>query len=125
MPKSLRDEWKVAKAKYSKDLDMTKVVDKLNYGGLLDVYEAKVKAYEKLMDTLAKKPDAKKAKAAMDAVKLAATSAIKAGAAYAVSLHVIEKGTPEGPTKVAAQKLANVIMFDIGRELEAGAKGNI
>ncbi|CAN7739909.1 hypothetical protein [Variovorax sp. LjRoot178] len=124
MADSLRDVWKKAKDKYKKDLDMTKVADKQNFGSRLDKFAEKVKAYEVLEEKLKMKPDSAKSKAAKDAVKKAATEALTALAVYAKDLKYFE-ATCVGAGKTAAAALLNVLLFDISRTLTDATEGRI
>lgn len=124
--KSLRDEWKVAKAKAEKVLDMKKdVADKQNFGPKLDAYEAEVKAYHKLSDQLARNPDEAKDAAARKKVMAAALAAQKAGAVYLASLTKIEKDAAgrAGAKAKAAHDLSTVLAMSILESLQKVMKG--
>lgn len=122
MTDSLRDVWKNAKDKYKKDLDMSKVSDKQNFGSKLDKYAEKVKAYEAGEEKLKMKPDAAKSAAAKDAVKKAASEALSALAVYAKDLKYFEASCT-GAGKTAAEALLNILLFGISRDLTAAKDG--
>lgn len=122
MADSLRDVWKKAKDKYKKDLDMSKVSDKQNFGGKLDKYAEKLKAYEAVEEKLKMKPDAAKSAAAKDAVKKAADEALAALAVYGHDLQFFEKSCTDAGKK-AAKVLLDVLTVGISRELTAAKEG--
>lgn len=110
--KSLRDLWKDAKTQAARGLDMKNVSDKQNFGPKLDTYETQLKAYQKLSDQLARKPDDAKEAAAKKKVLDAAKAAHLAGQQYLKALQVIEKGST-GPTHKAAYDLSTTLAMDI------------
>jgi hypothetical protein len=121
--KSLRDEWKAAKAA-NKAFDVSKVMDQQKFGPKLDKYEAAAAQYSKVMKVLAKNPDDKKEEAAKKAVTAAAKDAAVAGAKYLQAMQFIEKNST-GPAKAAADKLTTVLSMHILRHLDKVAKGDV
>lgn len=121
--KSLRDNWKEAKAKAAKGgVDMKAISDNLKFGPKLDKFEAELKAYDQLTDKLARNPDPAKEKAAKKKVMDAAKAAFTAGRSYLAALQVVEKGTT-GAAHKAAYDLGTVLGMDILDSLEKIATG--
>ena len=110
-----RKEWRNAKDKHKKDLDMSKVADKQNFGPKLDTYEEKRSAYDKLS------PD-KQTKAKKDEVIAAAKNAADAGTEYIKALQAVESSS-SGAKKQAAHDLLTVLGVNIVRILRNVEKG--
>jgi predicted TPR repeat methyltransferase len=119
--KSLRDEWKQAKAA-NRALDVSKVADKAKFGPKLDKYETACEAYLKLTKANA---DDKKQDAAKKAVMAAARDAFQAGGTYLQALHFIEKNGTQQAEKAAAAKLKEELTVNLLRRLDSVAKGDM
>ena len=119
---SLRDQWKKAKAEASKAFDLSKLVDKEDFGPKLDKYEAACADYRKLYKNSLNPPDAK-VTAVKNAAKAAADKAGKAGAVYLQGVEFLEKNST-GATQKAAHALGTVLAVRILGQLRAVSDGN-
>jgi hypothetical protein len=110
--RSLRDQWKEAKAQAARAFDMKDVADKQRFGPKLDTYEAELKSYQKLWGKLSTNPDKAKEDAARKKVRDAAKAAVLAGQGYLRALQVIIKGST-GAIHKAADDLSDTLARDI------------